>query len=489
MAFISPRDLVRRGAERHPHRVAVITAEERLTYGQLADKTAAQAAALKKAGIGAGVQVGLMFPNSIAYLVWHFGILEAGGISASLPPTMTAAEARNMLDGGGFRYVAAPQDHDLPRELGMSPVPEAETAEGACLWRSPHPYPAIETTPWTTDGIMVRLFSSGSTGRPKHMLKTEANIFQHFWQSCDAFHLDQDECFLAVTPFSHAYSSINYNAAFYLGGSVTLVPRFLPASVLETARRDRPTIFTVTPPMIEVLGTCLLNEGDDTAFQDLKYCICGTVRMAQDVHDRFEKRFGVPVTFQYGSTESMTATVDLDEGYEEGRVGRPFSGVTIGIFGDDGEPMPACETGLIGISSPGASTEYVNDPESSARTFRNGYVFPGDTGFLDETGNLHVLGRSDIINIGGYKVDRLEVERVIRDSLTVRDVVVLEGERAGLPVIRAVVEADPATITPATVIAACREQLSPHKVPAMVDVREKLARDANGKILMRDLDS
>ncbi|NQU72446.1 MAG: hypothetical protein HQ514_17990 [Rhodospirillales bacterium] len=145
--------------------------------------------------------------------------------------------------------------------------------------------------------------------------------------------------------------------------------------------------------------------------------------------------------------------------------------------------MPSRATGYVALRSERATDHYIDDPEISARTFRGGYVFPGDRGYLDDQGRLHLLGRSDIINIGGSKVDRLEVERVIRDALPVTDVVVIEGRRAGSPAIRAVIEGDPAVITRASVIAACRARLSGYKVPAQVQVVKKFERDANGKVL------
>lgn len=93
-----------------------------------------------------------------------------------------------------------------------------------------------------------------------------------------------------------------------------------------------------------------------------------------------------------------------------------------------------------------------------------------------------------LINIGGYKVDQLEVERVVRESLPVRDVYVLAAVRAGLPVVRAVIEADPAQVTRSMVVEACRARLSSYKVPALVEIHERLERDANGKVLRASLD-
>ena len=239
----------------------------------------------------------------------------------------------------------------------------------------------------------------------------------------------------------------------------------------------------MNPPMVETLAACLIEDGDERAFDSLKTCVCGTGRLRKSAYDGFLQRYGVSVRPRYGTTETMATAIDLSEGFEEGRVGRPFHGVSISILDEAGEPCPKGETGMIAIKSPAAPDHYIGDPEMSARTFRDGYVFPGDMGYLDDQGRLHVLGRSDIINIGGISVDKLEIERVIRDALPVSDVVVMEGERAGSPAIRAVIEGDPASITRASVIAVCRAELSVHKIPAHVQVFENFKRDPNGKVL------
>ena len=184
----------------------------------------------------------------------------------------------------------------------------------------------------------------------------------------------------------------------------------------------------------------------------------------------------------------MGVAVDLEDVFEDGRVGRPFNGVTVGIFDEEGNPCPPETPGSIGVRTPTAFDGYVGDPETTARAIRGGYVFAGDAGFLDSQGRLHLLGRSDVINIGGDKVDRLEVERVIRETLPVSDVVVLEGERSGHPVIRAVIEADPDEVSRSMVIEVCRARLARYKVPALVEVRKRFERDTAGKVLRASFD-
>lgn len=480
----SPRDLVKTAAERHGDRVAVISGDERITYGQLADRTAALAAALKESGVGPGVQVALALPNSATFFVCYFGVLEAGGIVAPVSATATAAEVDELLTASQAQFLIAPRDSALPASLGTAPEPSPLPSGDAVIWRMKSGGPSLDTIPWREDGYFLRQFSSGSTGRPKHMLKTEANLSCESEFMRQTYDLGSDEVFMIIATFHHAFGQAALHLGFHVGATVSIVPRFIPGAVIDAARRDRPTMLFATPPVFDVLGSCLLRPDDRSVFRTLKLCLCGTGRLSRASHDEFLERFGISISARSGSSEAHSVTFDSDEGFEEGRVGRPYPGVEIVVLDDDGDPCPAGTAGQIGVRSPAASSRYEGDPEMTAQTFRDGWVFLGDVGYFDDQGRLHLIGRSDIINIGGYKVDKLEVERVIRDSLPVADVVVMEATSAGLAVIRAVIEADPDRVTKTMVVEVCRESLSSYKVPRVVEIRRTFERDANGKVLM-----
>lgn len=487
MQYISPRELISNRAKTHGGHTAVQCQEGNISYQQLAAKTANLADSLQQEGVVTGTQVALILPNSLAYLVWYFAVLEAGGVVVPLAPTITAMEAEEILESSDIHYLVIPENSALINTLPELSEAIINLADGTCLSRREGKNTVNDNYNAIIKGAVTRQFSSGSTGRPKHMLKSEYNVAHDYWHFCETLGLDSTDKFLGVTPFHHSYGAMSFLAAFYLGGSVTVLPRFLPAPVIAAAKRDRPTVFLATPPMIDILGSCLLNDNDQESFQNIKACVCSTGRLSKESHNTFLQRFGVYVRVQYGSTETLSATIDMGQHYEEGLVGSAYAGVDVAIFDDEGHPLLAGDRGRIGISSPAASEAYVGDPENTASTFRNGYVFPGDQGYQDNLGALHVLGRSDIINIGGYKVDRLEVEMVIRESLPIKDVIVLEGQQGGIPVIRAVIEANPENVTRAMVIELCRNKLSSYKIPTQIEINEKLERDSNGKVLRKYL--
>lgn len=471
------RGLAARAAREAPERTALAAGGARISFAELAGRAAALAAKLLDAGAGPGVQAALAWPNSAEFAVWYFGILQTGAAIVPLPADLRPAEADARLAAGGVALLATPAAAAWPAGLGFAALGGGGALEGGRLWKRENPAPAR-----VPEGTLARQFSSGSTGRPKQMLKTEENVAHDFRHFCATLGLGPGDVFLGAAPFSHAYGALSFLAALETRGTLVVLPRFLPAAALQAARRDPPTVFLATPPMIRTLAACAPDPEGEAALRGLRRCLCSTDRLDAAAHGAFLRRYGLPVRVQYGSTETLSATVDLDDGFEEGRVGRPYEGVEAGVFDDLGRPCPPGQRGRVGIRSPAASDRYVDDPEATARTFRDGRVFPGDEGFMDAQGRLHVLGRSDVINIGGLKVDAAEVERTIREGLPARAVIVAAGERNGLPVVRAIVEADPGRVTPLQVQDLCRARLSPHKVPAIVEVLAELPRDESGKI-------
>ena len=461
------RDLLRHRALVDGARPAIVSREGAWNYGELASGVAAAAEQLVEAGIGPGTQVALELPNSVEYALWFFGILEAGGVVVPLSPSASAVEKEALCGAGGIGWIVSPPALRL-QKTGFTPRP-------------------VTSCPDARDDIVACQFSSGSTGFPRAILRTGRNFLADAAHYAATLGIGPDDRFLGVAPFHHAFGGLSLLAAFPVGASVCAVPRFLPGPVLESARRHRPTVFLASPVMISVLATCALAPGEEDAFRTLRYCICSGGPLGEAARDAFVERFGVPVRVQYGSTETLAATIDLDDGFEEGRVGRPYEGVTVHVFDDDGSLLPPGAPGRVGIRSEATCKGYANDPAGTAERFHGEYVFPGDRGVVDARGVLRLLGRSDVINIGGLKVDPVEVADVIRAALPVVAVEIFAGERSGMPAVFAAVEANPTQITPAQVVAACRARLSPHKVPVRVEVARVLPRNESGKVVRATL--
>ncbi|WP_165873466.1 class I adenylate-forming enzyme family protein [Parasulfuritortus cantonensis] len=476
-----PRDLIRHWAQADAERPAVVTVAGTLGYAELADRVAAVAARLRGLGVGPGVRVGLAFPNSLDYLIWLFGLFEAGGVAVPLDPRMGAPELATAAATASLRFIAATA---LPVTLPWPPMPAVSAVAGG-LWQCRGDGRGSPSE--TTGNVLVQQFTSGSGGRPKHIQRTEAQIREDYRHFSAGLGLDGGTRFLAPSPFYHAYGALGMYATLAVGGAIFPLPRFIPAELMAAAKRFQPTLTMVTPTMIDMLGKCFLPPQDRGVFASLRHCICSTGHLSQAAHDAFRGRFDVPVHEQYGSTETLSATVNLGDDFDEGCVGRPYPGVEVAIFDSQGAMSAPLVVGSVGIRSSSVCVGYAEADHALATV--DGYVLPGDKGFLDETGRLHILGRDDVYNVGGYKVDRSEVELAIRRAFPVTYVAVLPFERAGQPALCAVVEASSQQVTPESVMAACRAQLLAYKVPARVVVKSSLPREANGKVRVGDLAS
>ena len=146
----------------------------------------------------------------------------------------------------------------------------------------------------------------------------------------------------------------------------------------------------------------------------------------------------MPVRQLYGCTEAGTLTANMDDDpvatFES--VGRPVDGVQVRIEDDDGEQVPTGSIGEVAVKAPGLTNGYADMEELNSQVFREGYFITGDLGKLDDEGRLTITGRKKLlIEVGGYKVDPIEVEDVVVAHPKVGEAVVVgvpgQGRRRG----------------------------------------------------------
>jgi long-chain acyl-CoA synthetase len=207
--------------------------------------------------------------------------------------------------------------------------------------------------------------------------------------------------------------------------------------------------------------------------------------------EAFGERFGVLVRQLYGSTETgfMTANLDPDPVGTFESVGTPAGDVEIRIVDEEGDPVSTGVEGEVTISSPAMTDGYSDMEELNREAFRDGYFHTGDLGRLDDEGRLYLTGRKKLlIEVGGYKIDPIEVQDVVVAHPKVREAVVVgaEGRVEGEEIVKAVVV--PAEdVNDREVMEFCRERLANFKVPQIVEFREEIPKSPLGKVLRKYL--
>jgi long-chain acyl-CoA synthetase len=479
-------NFVRFNARQRPDAIALRSDNRTISYSTLDRLAAGCAAALRRMGVRAGDRVIFILPNSIEWVVLYQGVLQIGGIPVPINARLTPAELFPIMTNCDPKLVFAPSS--LAKQLKTasklaSRVHDFDCNELARREATPGPLPAT-----AADDVAVILYSSGSTGQPKGVELTHLNIF---WNA-QAFAFDllrlmpEDRGFTAL-PFSHVFGhTCLYSAFLFAGASISIADRFDPVDAIRTIHDDRITIFMGVPTMYWSLGRVELPPGLD--WSSWRACVSGGQALAEDVHRRFEQRFGVPISEGYGMTEaspSVTGSRLYGSPRKFGSAGQPYWGVSLRIVDDEGADVPAGATGEILISGPGVARGYFRQPKLTAETFRNGWIHSGDIGRIDEDGYLFVVDRKkELIISGGYNIYPREIEETAHGLEGILEVAAIgvPDERLGERILAFVVPLPGAALSPESFLEQCAGRLARYKVPREVRLIDALPRNATGKI-------
>lgn len=454
-----------------------------LTYAQLAHRIAAVAATLSR-DIAPGGVVLLAAPNGPDWIAAYLGILAAGGVVFPLPAEAVADElhraARRAHAAGVLatpRVLDALQSTPLPRwpveQVGTTPPPPAIPAAPS---RAP-----IQPT------AAMLLQSSGTTGLPKIVRREQAALDAVAENMVHAIGFTPEDIVLATLPLCHSYGvEHGLLAPLWAGSCVRFTHAFDPPVVLKQLQTAGITIFPAVPFMYEILAG--LGE-PGTGFPTLRRAYSAGGALPASVRQAFEHRYGAPVTQLYGASEIGSVTFARAEapGFDPAGVGAPMRGVSIKILDIDtpdiARPLPPGAQGQIAVCAPSMMSGYLEDQPAP---ILHGHFLTGDLGHLDAHGALVVTGRLKLlIDVGGLKVNPLEIETVLMQHPGVAECVVLP-----MPVTQTVsrlkaviVPRDGQTPSPETLRAFVKQRLSAYKVPRVFELRPSLPKSATGKLL------
>jgi len=491
-------DSLRRGAERHPAKRAIVMGSEELTYGELCGLAAQFANGLEAAGIGSGDRVVILLRNRPEFVISLYGVVGVGATAVLLDPSSRSHELGHASRDCQPRAIIT----DAPGSSRWREANESTPALDFTLviggdGHADEFWPFVRDRPttraWHAEGDRVATFqySSGSTGRAKRIGRTHDQ-----WLSCAtalaaAVGFDADDVFLCVMPLFHSYGCEGLITGLEAGATMVLQEHVQPFALnrLETLRLARAwnaTVLQSVPYMFDLLASAPGSE----PLPSLRHCGCGGVPLPQATFRAFDDRFGIPIRQEYGSTETgkMSVNVDRDPRSSWASVGAALPGMELFVLGEDGEPVAAGTNGRIAIRTPGLTTDHpYGDADDSP--FVGDLFLTGDVGRLDGEGRLTVTGRTKVfVEILGEKVDPAEVEEVLAEHPDVKESVVVgvadEGSRS--PVLKAVVVCE-SPCREDELIGFCKERLSSFKVPSLIEFRDEIPRSQVGKILRKDL--
>jgi long-chain acyl-CoA synthetase len=507
-------DLFRHAAEEHRGRNALSFYGTTFEFGRLEALVEKMAASLSAAGVSKGDRVALMLPNCPQYVISFFATVRLGAIVTQINPMYVEREIEHILNDSNAetivvyatvyeRVKAVLPDSNLKTLIVVDFGDEPEGLDaghrsfGDFLSTDADPAPDVEIDPG--EDVAALQYTGGTTGVSKGAMLTHRNLVANLQQTIDVFVQNSDQftgrkC-IGALPFFHIYGlTCVMLFGIRLGVEQVLLPRFEVEEALAAFENARPTMFSGVPTMYMAL---LASDADlrKHHLHDVMIFNSGGSALPVNLKRSFEERVGKPLFEGYGLSEASPVTHNnppfLGEG-REGSIGIPIPSTDARIVDvETGErEMPVGESGELVIKGPQVMKGYLNMPEETASTLKDGWLHTGDVAKMDEDGYFFIVDRKkDMIVASGYNVYPREVEEVLFEHPDVAEAVAIgvPDEYRGETVKAFVVRRSGATTTEEEILAFCKDRLAAYKAPKAVEFRDDLPKSAVGKLLRRVL--
>jgi len=255
--------------------------------------------------------------------------------------------------------------------------------------------------------------------------------------------------------------------------------------------KERATIFMGVPFIFILMVHMAEEEGIKHDLSSLRLCCAGGAPMSTDIMKRFQQLYGLDIVQFWGLTE-VTAYLTcqpIGGTGKLGSVGKALPGWGVKIVDDNGKELPLNQSGEIIVTGP-IMRGYYNNPRATAETIKNGWLYTGDIGRVDEDGELFILGRKkEMIIAKGQNIYPSDIEDVLHTHPKVAEaaVVGIPDELRG-EMVRAVISLKAGeTATEQEIKRFCLERIANYKVPKQVIFLDSLPKTATGKIRKEDL--
>lgn len=473
-----------------PDALAVWDDEERLSFGDLANRVAVACMRLRDAGLQPRDALAQLSRNKCDALVAIVSAFVMGLRYTPLHPMASADDQAFILKDAAIDALIidetafAARTDILRAALSSKDVlfshRGTDSAPGLIDLASRAQMP--EHCPAHSDDLALLAYTGGTTGRPKGVMHRHGSLMANLLIVLGEWEWQGRVRFLATTPISHA-AFLFVLPVWLRGGSVGLSAAFSPAGFAEQVSREKVTATFLVPTMIHALLESGLSRIDLASLDTIIY---GAAPILPDRLAEAISRFGPIFAQLYGQTEAPNAISML---FKRDHVGERLAscGVVLGpnvvaLLDDDGNEVALGCTGEICVRGPLVMDGYWHQPAETEEAFANGWLHTGDLAWCDAQGFLYLVDRKkDMIISGGFNVYPREIE----DSLA-RHPGVGQCCVAGIPdakwgEIVAALVVPSATVNAPALIEHVKSAKGPHQAPKFVHFVEELPITGLGK--------
>jgi long-chain acyl-CoA synthetase len=482
--------------------LALVFDQQRLTWREVAARVNRLGAALLAGGVQPGDRVATVLANHLELLDVYWACARIGAVAVPLSPLLMQDGLASLINDAAPTAIfvspaTATATLDALNTLENAP-PLRIVVEGEAVGFTPFNAftiavsPALTCAKPDTDALCHLMYTSGTTGMPKGIMISHrvralyAELFGRAWR------MTPESVVLHTGAIVFNGAFLTLLPAFALGATYHLHRAFDAAAFIDTVARDNVTHTFMVPSQIAAVLAHPACTADKLASLQMLGSVGAPLPVAQK--DRIEAL--IPGRFHelYGLTEGIMTILDKrDAVRKRGSVGVPMAYTDLRIVSDEGVDLAIGAVGEIVARGPLLMSGYYRRPDLSAAALRDGWLYTGDLGYLDEEGYLYLVDRKkDMIDSGGVKVYPHDVEEVIA-----RHPAVIEAVVFGIPDDKwgetpaAVVRLTTSSDTPLdaqTLKAWINDHVAArYQRVSEVHIVDDFPRNAAGKILKREL--
>ena len=397
-------------------------------------------------GIRKGDKVAILMYNCLEWLPIYFGILKTGAIAVPFNFRYDAEEILYCAELAevdvivfGFEFIGRMEINEQRLSKGRLLIyvgdncPSFAESYRELVADCSSKSPSIEIT---DDDYGAIYFSSGTTGFPKAILHKHLSLTQAAEMEQKHHQTDRDDTFLCIPPLYHTGAKFHWMGSLVAGSKAVLLKGTKPKTILETVSKEHCTIVWLLVPWAQdILDE--LDRGElkleDFKLEQWRLMHIGAQPVPPSLIKRWKEYFpDHAYDTNYGLSESTgpgCVHLGMENIHKVGAIGVPGYHWQCKIVDEHGSDVKQGEVGELCVKGPGVMTCYYNNPEATAETIRDGWLYTGDMAIQDDEGFYFLVDRKkDVIVSGGENIYPVQIEDFLRKNDKIKDVAVI-----GLP--------------------------------------------------------
>lgn len=501
-------------AGKYSNRVALIFKGLKITYKNLNETTSRLANGLLANGMKTGNKLAILLENCPEYFYFYFAGHKIGTPIVPINNFSKGEEIRYILEDGAVHTLVISSTYYRNEIVGIEDklttiknivVVEREEDQKAIqfpengirhlLLKDFSEYDRQEPSPTSNfdeEALAVTIYTSGTTGHPKGAMLTHKNLVSNA-QSCSyVLEMTRKDKMLLYLPMFHSFTELVCMVLpVLLGLPVVLVERIDRVEIRAAIKRYFPTIMIGVPSVYNALLGAKINFIQKW-LNPIRIYISGAAPLPVEVLGKFENKFGRPLMEGYGLSEaSPVVSINPIKGIRKaGTVGLPVKDVQVKVVDDDGNTLGVNQDGELCVKGPNVMIGYHNQPDETANTLKDGWLYTGDVARIDEDGYITIVERKkDMLIYRGCNIYPREIEELLYKHPAVKECAVVgipDLARGEIPKAYVVLN-EGISVKESELKKYCADNLARYKVPKMFSFETSLPMTATGKILKKEL--